>query len=167
MVKNYETLILYFDGASRNNPRGPAGCGWILYGVYGRGHSEVASGSEYLGFGVSNNQAEYTGLEEGLQYLIDNDIKCNGLYIRGDSELVIKQLDGEYQVRSSNLISCYDAVVEKLNWIEHNFVVYEHIDRSKNLKADNLANEAIDNALESDYSSTAEQAVIGTMVAHW
>ena len=99
----YHRLILYFDGASRNNPRGPAGCGWVLYEMDRNGADsyEIASGSKYLGYDISNNQAEYEGLEAGLQYMIDNDIDCNGLYVRGDSEIVLKQLDGEYQVRSS------------------------------------------------------------------
>lgn len=111
----------------------------------------IASGRSYLGYNVSNNQAEYEGMEAALTYMIDNDISCYGLYIRGDSQIVINQLDGCYQVRSDNITGYYNAVVDKLDQIDKRFVKYTHVDRSRNTLADSLANDAIE--YEDDYIS--------------
>mmetsp|Transcript_30585 Transcript_30585/g.45585 ORF Transcript_30585/g.45585 Transcript_30585/m.45585 type:complete len:98 (-) Transcript_30585:23-316(-) len=74
----------------------------------------VAQDSIYLGYNGSNNQAEYEGLCSGVQYMRDNDIKCDGLYVRGDSEVVIKQLAGLYVVRSNNIIDHYNEAIDLL-----------------------------------------------------
>ena len=142
----YHRVIIYFDGASRNNPHGPAGCGWAMYEMdsHGADGDFIASGKKYLGYEVSNNRAEYRGLELALQYMLDYDIDCHGLYIRGDSLIVINQLGGVYQVRSNNIIPLFNEVVKQLNAIDYNFVRYTHIDRSRNGYADSLANEGID-----------------------
>ena len=151
---HYHRLIVYFDGASRNNPRGPAGCGWYIYEMDHNGadhDNEIARGQKYLGYDISNNQAEYEGLEAALRYLDDNCISCYGLYIRGDSQIVINQLDGTYQVRSSNIKPYYNAVMDVMRGIDKEFVNYKHIDRSRNWEADNLANDAINE--QQDYIS--------------
>jgi ribonuclease HI len=142
----YNRLIVYFDGASRNNPRGPAGCGWELWEMdyHGADSRNIACGQKYLGYNVSNNQAEYEGLEAALTYMNANNIRCNGLDIRGDSQIVLKQLEGFYKVRSQNIIGYYNAVVSELERLDWNFLNYTHIDRSLNSDADALANDAID-----------------------
>jgi ribonuclease HI len=139
----YNRLIVYFDGASRNNPRGPAGCGWELWEMDNNGADSrrIACGQKYLGCNVSTNQAEYEGLEAALAYMNENDISCNGLYIRGDSQIVIKQFDGFYRVRSQNIIGYYKAV--ELGRLDKQFVNYTLIDCSRNSYADGLANDAI------------------------
>jgi len=146
MGRYYERIIVYFDGASRNNPRGPAGCGWLIYEMDDDGavSNFIDSGKLYLGYNVSNNQAEYKGLYEALKHMEYYDISCYGLYIRGDSEVVLKQLEGEYQVRSNNIIHYYNDVVDKLGEIDYSVIKYTHIGRSLNYEADELANEAID-----------------------
>ena len=142
----YHRLVIYFDGAARNNPHGPAGCGWALYEMdnHGTDGNLIASGKKYLGFNISNNQAEYDGLYYALEYLSKNCITCHGLYIRGDSELVINQLNGTYQTRSQNIIDCLNDVMNMLGDVDYTFVKCTHIDRSRNHKADSLANDAID-----------------------
>lgn len=143
----YYRIILYFDGASRNNPRGPAGCGWVLCEMDcdGADGDLIASGNQYLGSEVSNNQAEYEGLYLALCYMYKYNIRCNGLYIRGDSQIVINQLCGVYQVRSYNIIDVYNNVRGMIdNAVDCDFVGYKHIDRSRNSFADELANDAID-----------------------
>lgn len=142
----YHRIILYFDGASRNNPRGPAGCGWTLYEMdsHGADSSSIAEGRDYLGYDRSNNQAEYQGLIEGLKYIRDN-VDCYGLYIRGDAEIVIRQMDGDYQVRSHNIRPYYNEARDLLDQIDCQFYKFHHVSRSKNWEADSLANEAIDN----------------------
>lgn len=142
----YYRIVVYFDGASRNNPRGPTGCGWAMYEMDGDGADSdfIASGRYFLGYNVSNNQAEYQGLYEALEYLVDCSISCIGLYIRGDSQIVINQLDGVYQVRSDNIIGYYNDVQRMIRYINCNFIKYTHIDRSRNDIADELANDAMD-----------------------
>ncbi|KAL7550808.1 hypothetical protein ACHAWF_014014 [Thalassiosira exigua] len=143
----YHRIILYFDGASRSNPRGPAGCGWVLYEMDDNGADEyhsLASGRNYLGHEISNNQAEYQGLIDGLDYVYDNNISCRGLYVRGDSEIVIRQMEGEYNVNSPNIRPYYNEAqdsLDRIDCVHHNF---KHIPRGKNWEADQLANDAID-----------------------
>jgi ribonuclease HI len=139
----YEELRVHFDGASKNNPRGPAGCGWVIYGDDGGDSIRVARGNEYLGYNVSSNQAEYEGLEQALQYIYDQNIGCGTLNVRGDSELVINQLKGSYQVRNSNLRQHYDNVMSDLSQVDADEIVYSHVSRFRNREADRLANKAI------------------------
>lgn len=141
----YHRIILYFDGASRSNPRGPAGCGWKLYEMDDNGADGylIMDQGDYLGYNVSNNQAEYQGLINGLQYIQFN-ISCNGLYIRGDSEIVIRQMEGDYQVRSHNIRSYHADAKNLLNYIDCDYYNFRHIARDRNWEADELANEAID-----------------------
>lgn len=141
----YSRVVLYFDGASRHNPHGPAGCGYVLYCMDGHGADDyiIEEDGQYLGYNVSNNQAEYQGLINGLEYIRDY-ITCNNLYIRGDSEIVIKQLLGEYEVRSSNIRPYYKEAKDLLDYLDCNTISYRHISRSNNYRADKLANNAID-----------------------
>ena len=90
--------VLYFDGASRNNP-GKAGAGAVLYGS--DGGEELWAGHEFVGVAATNNQAEYHALILGLQAA--NDRKIDELIIRGDSELVIKQMKGTNQIKAPGL----------------------------------------------------------------
>ncbi len=148
-MSSYHRLVIYFDGASKHNPHGPAGCGWIIYPMNKQGgdnhQNPIARGYRYLGYNVSNNQAEYKGLEDALSYLLENDISCDGLYIRGDSEIVLKQLNGSYKVRSKNLKGYYREVFSRIRSIDKIFVKYTHVDRNRNKVADGLANQAIEN----------------------
>jgi ribonuclease HI len=107
-------LALYFDGASKNNPHGPAGCGWALYetDAYGNDQERIARGAKRLGRSVSNNQAEYRGLIEGMRYIATNIYCGKSVYIRGDSEVVIKQMLGKYHVRSHNILSFHTQAQE-------------------------------------------------------
>lgn len=145
MYDYYHRIIVYFDGASKNNPRGPAGCGWLMYEMDCNGSDSnfIAQGKNFLGYNVSNNQAEYQGLCDALEYLYENSITCHGLYIRGDSQVVLNQLDGVYQVRSNNIIGYYNSVQSMLGLIDYNFIKYVHIDRFRNYEADQLANDSI------------------------
>ena len=99
-----------------------------------------------MGFNVSNNQAEYQGLIDGLFYMSDNYVTCNGLYIRGDAEIVIRQMEGRYNVNSPNIINYYNEAQNELDDVDYNYVYFRHISRDKNWKADQLANQAIQEA---------------------
>lgn len=97
-----------------------------------------------MGYNVSNNQAEYQGLIDGLVYLHNNYISCHGLYVRGDAEIVIRQMEGEYNVNSPNIRPYYDEATDLLGNVDCQFSSFRHVSRGKNWEADQLANEAIE-----------------------
>jgi ribonuclease HI len=97
-----------------------------------------------LGYNISNNQAEYQGLIDGLDYMYDNGISCCDLFIRGDSEIIINQMIGRYNVNSPNIIPYYNEARNSLESINCNSYNFRHIRRNENWEADSLANDAID-----------------------
>ena len=84
---NQSVYTLYFDGCSKGNP-GKAGAGYVIY----KDNEEISYKSIYVGEKETNNKAEYMGIFEGLLYAVENDIKH--IHVKGDSNLVIKQLQG-------------------------------------------------------------------------
>jgi len=128
-------LTLYADGGSRGNP-GPAGAGAYLEDDEGNSVAEVY---QYLGE-ATNNVAEYKALLLGLQEA--NKHHPAELMIRLDSQLIVRQLEGIYQVKQPHLRELYEEV---LNLLQH-FPKYDvkHIPREQNEKADQLANQAMD-----------------------
>jgi ribonuclease HI len=145
----YESCVVSFDGAARHNPHGPAGCGWVVSVEDAFGTMILGEGKRFLGVGVSNNQAEYQGLIAGLQYCLQEGIKCDELIIRGDSEIVIRQMLRDYLVRSDRIRPLYDKAEYLLDNLEGyvDNIVFEHVRRSDNSRADGLANRAIDERL--------------------
>ena len=123
-------LSAYIDGGSRGNP-GEAGIG-----VYFPGVVRIA---EYLGTGT-NNYAEYSALIAALRFAVFT--RCEELQIYADSELVVKQINGEYQVKNEGIRLLYDNA---LRWIAHipHFSI-GHVRRENNKEADKLANLAMD-----------------------
>jgi len=123
-------LEAYIDGGSRGNP-GPAGIG-----VYCPGVVRIA---EYLGTGT-NNFAEYSALLTALRFAVFSG--CEDLQVFADSELVVKQIKGEYQVKNDAIRLLYDSA---LRWIKliPRFSI-SHVRREKNSEADKLANLAMD-----------------------
>lgn len=135
-LPNYFMLhaTLHTDGGARGNP-GPAGIGFVLKIKDG----ETILGSEYIGEGT-NNHAEYMALTKGLAAARTRGVTDITCYL--DSELVIKQMQGEYRVKHAPLRSLY----EEAQVLAHQFsrIVFHHIPREKNAKADALVNEALD-----------------------
>ena len=130
-----ELLTAHIDGGARGNP-GPAGYGVLLTDSSGQ---KVAELSRYLGV-ATNNHAEYSGLLAALQYALDHGHRA--LRVLSDSELLVRQMQGRYKVRSPELRELYDqvqALVRKLDRFE-----IEHVRREKNRDADRLANLAMD-----------------------
>jgi ribonuclease HI len=126
--------ILRFDGCSKGNP-GPAGAGAVLY----EDEKEMWSGHHFVGKKETNNVAEYNGLILGLREAVSQNINC--LHVEGDSLLVIKQMRGEYKVKSENLFSLYEEAKKLEKKITT--VTYQHIPRNKNAVADKLSNDAL------------------------
>ena len=125
---------LQFDGCSKDNP-GIAGAGAVIY----KFNEEISSKIKFVGNNSTNNVAEYTGLIIGLKEAIALGIKT--LMVEGDSMLVIKQMNGEYKVKSTNLIDLYNEA----NDLSKNFenICFRHIYRENNKRADELSNLAI------------------------
>jgi ribonuclease HI len=131
-------VTLYCDGASRGNP-GPAGAGVL---ILGQGEQRLLELNRFLG-AATNNEAEYQALIMGLQAA--GDLGADRLRICLDSELVVKQVRGEYRVRNNRLQRLYGEVMAHLK--HFNDYVIVHIGRELNQQADRLANEAIDRGL--------------------
>jgi ribonuclease HI len=140
--------ILQFDGGSRGNP-GIGGSGAVIYRLkeetrsydYGDEFTEVWSGSFFLGEkGITNNVAEYFGLIHGLEKCIDMELK--NLVVEGDSQLVIRQIEGTYKIKSPELIKLHAKVMQLVQQIE--FIRFSSVPRAMNSRADELANIAMD-----------------------
>jgi len=127
-------LWIYIDGASKGNP-GPASYGMVVKNIEGR---VVTQRSKYLGT-KTNNQAEYYGMLAALEYLRTQNYPYAHIY--SDSQLLVRQINGEYKVRNGILARLY---LECKRYIRHapNLQV-KHIHRYRNEEADRLANEAI------------------------
>jgi probable phosphoglycerate mutase len=127
------------DGGSRGNP-GPAG-----YGVrIEREDGTIVELKESLGI-ATNNVAEYNGLLAALRWAAANRIST--LHVRSDSELLVKQMKGEYRVKNPGLQTLYEQARVLVRQIGR--VRFEHVRRELNKEADRLANEAMDEAAAS------------------
>jgi ribonuclease HI len=131
----YDKLITYSDGGARGNP-GPAGAGGVVQTPQGEVLAEI---SEYLGE-TTNNIAEYKALILTLQQA--SRFVSKSLEVRADSELMVKQLKGEYKVKNEGLKPLYLQAKDLL--LNYKIVSIKHVYRSDNKRADELANEAMD-----------------------
>lgn len=131
-----KTYVLRFDGGSRGNP-GIAGAGMVLYN--GENGTEVWSGFHYLGDKYTNNEAEYRGLITGLQCA--RKLGVQNIVVQGDSQLILRQIVGEYKVKSVTLKAYYDEAVSLIP--EFKSFQTSHIERARNARADELANLAM------------------------
>lgn len=127
-------LIIFADGASRGNP-GEAGAGVLILDQAGK---IVQERKIYLG-NATNNVAEYKALILALQKAWQ--LGATNIRIFMDSELVVRQLQGEYKVRNMNLKPLYEQARDLLNKFANYSIKF--IKRENNKKADKLANEAI------------------------
>ncbi|MFB6103489.1 MAG: ribonuclease HI [Halobacteriaceae archaeon] len=127
---------LYFDGASRGNP-GPAAIGWVLATADGI----VAEAGERIGR-KTNNQAEYEALIQGLRAARDHGFDRVDLH--GDSKLVVEQLRGTWDTNDPTLREHRVTALELLSDFEDWSAT--HVPRELNDRADDLANDALDDA---------------------
>jgi ribonuclease HI len=133
-----KTLQLYTDGASRGNP-GEAGAGIAISDEQG---NELVAAGAYLGQ-CTNNEAEYRALLLGLARC--REFGSGRIKAHLDSELVVKQILGAYRVKHPNLKPLFQQTMQRLS----DFASYSvtHVRREKNCRADQLANQAIDEHL--------------------
>ena len=133
--KGTDTLHVYADGGSRGNP-GPSGIGVVIFDGENK---KVADISKFIGIST-NNVAEYLAVIYGLQEAIYNNAKKVVLHL--DSQLVARQLKGEYRVKDQNMLKFYGISINLFRGFED--VLIEEIPRDKNKEADALVNQAID-----------------------
>jgi ribonuclease HI len=133
--KPANVFVANVDGASRGNP-GPASYAVVVRGPDGATCFEVG---KYLGR-ATNNVAEYYGLITALDYAAAQGI--DRLLVRSDSELLVRQMQGRYKVKSTDLRPLYERARKIANGFAH-FAI-EHVPRELNREADELANLALD-----------------------
>lgn len=131
-------LRVYSDGAARGNP-GPSGAGAVLVEPSGQVVDRIG---KYLGI-QTNNYAEYMGLLIGLRRA--RELGVSEVEVFADSELMIRQLGGRYQVKSPSLRPLYEEARQLLN--DFTRVKLVHVPREMNAAADEMSNRAIDERL--------------------
>ena len=131
-------ITAYCDGGSRGNP-GPSGYGVSIEGPRGETVGEL---NEFLGV-KTNNFAEYSALLGALEFALTHGHKS--LKVIADSELMVKQIKGQYRVNSPELRPLYDEARRRIAKLEK-FEI-QHVLRNKNKRADALANEAMDKGM--------------------
>ncbi|HEY7086433.1 MAG TPA: ribonuclease HI family protein [Tepidisphaeraceae bacterium] len=134
-----EVLTLEFDGGSRGNP-GPAGIGVV---IRAKDSTPLVTVGRYIGV-ATNNVAEYRALICALEKA--RELGAKRIQIRGDSELIVKQMRGEYRVKNPDLRQLYDEAQSLASDFAE--VKYDHNLRDKNKLADKLANLAMDRRVE-------------------
>lgn len=128
-------LVLHIDGASRGNP-GEAGFG--VHAARPDG-SAVAELYGYLGR-ASNNVAEYQALIHALEFARARGV--GSVEVRSDSELVVRQMNGQYRVKHADMLPLHRRASELLRGFAQGRIV--HVRREQNREADRLANRAVD-----------------------
>lgn len=128
-------LVIRTDGGARGNP-GPAGIGVVIEDAKGKVLEEHA---KFLGV-KTNNQAEYEAVILGLQRA--KHLKADSAEVVADSELVIKQANGEYKVKHVNIKPLFAQVQDLVRQIGS--VKFKHVKRAQNEHADALSNKAMD-----------------------
>jgi ribonuclease HI len=132
-------VVVHVDGGARGNP-GPAAIGAVVTSAADDG-DVLAERGEYIGE-ATNNVAEYRALLLGLS--LAHDVGANEVDVVGDSELVARQIGGEYKVKSAALKPLFAEAMATLRSFDHWSV--SNVPRAQNARADELVNEALDNA---------------------
>lgn len=128
-------IVVYTDGACRGNP-GPSGAGWSICTMDGR---LLGQGCAYLGR-RTNNEAEYLAAAMGLTAA--QQFGVHSVVLRADSQLLVRQLTGQYQVRNPRIVPLYQAL--KRVAAQYDTFKAEHVRRELNRAADAQANRGID-----------------------
>ena len=137
MSESQKEWLLMVDGAARGNP-GEAGCGAAIYDDTGAVVKEL---SRYLGH-ATNNVAEYEGLLLGLEALLELGRKK--IVVQSDSQLLVRQLNGEYRVKDEKLKVLHQRALALLRQFDSYRIL--HVRHEMNKLADRLANRGIDDA---------------------
>jgi ribonuclease HI len=142
-------LVAHIDGGARGNP-GPAGYGVVIEDEMGRPVVEL---SDYLGK-QTNNYAEYSALLAALSYASRHGFKALKVY--SDSELMVKQISGQYKVTNPELKELYGKAVKLIEDLEA-FEI-NHLSREQNREADWLANRAMDFGMKGQNATVVQKS---------
>lgn len=126
---------LFCDGGSRGNP-GPGACGFAILDAEDKSLEEGGKFFEHC----TNNYAEYMGLKEGVAAALRRGIEHLSIYM--DSQLIVRQIKGEYKIKHKDLLPIYQAVKSDLAGLKSYQITY--IPRSHNRLADSLVNQILD-----------------------
>jgi ribonuclease HI len=130
-----EPYVLHTDGGARGNP-GPAGAAFVLKAP---GGDRLCAGGRFLGE-TTNNVAEYEALLLGLRAALERDARP--LVVHSDSELLVRQVGGEYKVKNHDLKRLHAEASRLLSMLGEVRIV--HVRRHENAEADALANAAME-----------------------
>jgi len=138
-----DSIILEADGAYRGKDGGVASYGYLV-----KKDSEIVR-EDYnvlLDERVTNNYAEYMAVIKGLEWIKEADLEFENMTIRSDSQLLVKQINGEWSVNSDNLKDLYNKVRDLIGYFEdkNRPVEIEHVERENNVKADELSQLALE-----------------------
>jgi len=136
-VPPYQSVIVYCDGASSGNP-GPAGIGVVVTAPDG---TELRSWGAPVGR-ATNNVAEYQALLAALRSALE--VEARRVEVRSDSELLVRQINGEYRVKNPALKELHEEATELLGRFEK--WEARHVSREQNAKADKIAKAAVKEA---------------------
>ncbi|MHC4882531.1 MAG: formyltransferase family protein [Planctomycetota bacterium] len=140
----YQQVELFTDGGSRGNP-GPAGAGFVMKDPQG---GTIVSHGIFLGQ-TTNNVAEYTAVLKGLAAA--KEMQAESVRLFSDSQLLVRQLNGQYKVKSDNLKQLYTDSMELLASFKSWQAI--HIPREQNAEADAMANKAMDKKRDVEFQS--------------
>ena len=128
-------ITAYFDGGARGNP-GPAG-----YGVHIVDDQGTVLSEQHGSLGIAtNNIAEYRGLIAALQWAVEHELKS--FTVRGDSQLIVEQMRGNYKVKNEGLKPLY--LQARMLVMQIGDVRFEYVPREQNKNADRLSNLGMD-----------------------
>ncbi len=134
-------IVIFSDGGSRGNPGPGAGAAMVFFD----NQKQCLAKSKYYG-PCTNNQAEYQALLDGIKVveskIKDEDLHEIDLKIFLDSELMVKQINGEYKVKSEGLVPFYEQIQQKLS--KFGKATVTHVVRSNNKLADMMLNAVLD-----------------------
>jgi ribonuclease HI len=140
-------IEVYFDGLCQ--PINPGGISCYAFIVKSEGrtiYSDYGVAGEPFSENSSNNVAEYTALVKALQWLLENNLGSTKVEIKGDSQLIVNQLTGDYKVKAKRIISLYKQVLLLKSKFQD--VQIKWVPREKNREADRLTNKAYNKALQ-------------------
>ena len=135
LIPTTSELIVYTDGGSRGNP-GPSATGIVIYDQHNK---IILEDAEYIGE-TTNNQAEYQAVKKAISLALK--LGAKQLQVFMDSELIIKQLRGEYKIKNHDLLEHYKQIKDLEHKLEK--ISYTHVRREFKKAADALVNQALD-----------------------
>ncbi|MEX2703224.1 MAG: ribonuclease HI [Candidatus Baldrarchaeota archaeon] len=129
-------IVVFFDGLSEPTNPGIGAYGFVVY----IDSKKVKEGYGALGVDVTNNQAEYTAVIKALEWLIDEELTRGKIVVKGDSQLVIRQLNGRYKVKASKILPLFEKAKSLIREFDDISLVW--VPREENSEADFLSRKA-------------------------